>query len=653
MIQYVKSYSSLSIVLAADVLTILSAYYLAYLIRFDFEITNGMFIGFNQTIALVLLVKITAFTLFKLYKGMWRFTSITDLFNVIKACSVSSMLLVLFLLFLNRFEGLSRSVFVIDWILTLLMVAGFRIFIRIYYEGRFKVWMELILPMLRTGSQVSPFPVKKRLLIVGAGKSGEKIYREIQDNPQLSYQVLGFVDDHPGKKGKSIHGKTVLGSVDSLHDLTRTTGADEIIIAISSATSKQMRRIINHCKASKLPYKTIPGMGEIISGDVSIQTLREVSYNDLLGRDHIRLDEALIQSQFTSSRVLVTGAGGSIGSELCRQICRFAPRQLILFDRAETPLYEIDMELRHLFPGLPITPVLADIQYPDQIEAVFKTHTPDVVLHAAAYKHVPMMEGHPWKAVKNNIIGTQNLVATAVRHQVKRFVLVSTDKAVRPTNVMGATKRIAELLVLNRNHMGNTSTRFMAVRFGNVVGSAGSVLPLFKKQIKVGGPVTVTHRNMTRYFMTIPEAAQLILQAGAMGEGGEIFILDMGEPVKIDALARDFIKLSGLEPGVDIDIEYIGLRPGEKLYEELITEGEGIVPTNHHKIMVLRGKANDLKALQTSLNDLCRIAQSQESDPIRKKLCQILPEYTPLNGNGISLPDCECSHTNECLEAEA
>ncbi|BCS96470.1 hypothetical protein DSLASN_21020 [Desulfoluna limicola] len=378
-----------------------------------------------------------------------------------------------------------------------------------------------------------------------------------------------------------------------------------------------------------MPYKTIPGIGEIISGEVSVNSIRDVSYNDLLGRDNIKLDSGIINTMLTKSTVLVTGAGGSIGSELCRQICRFNPDRVILFERAESPLYAIDMELKHHFPHLTIVPVLADIQYPRQLGKVFDKYKPQSVFHAAAYKHVPMMESHAWKAVKNNIIGTQNVVDASRKYGVKRFVLVSTDKAVRPTNVMGTTKRIAEMTVLNQMYDENCQTKFMAVRFGNVVGSAGSVLPLFKKQIAEGGPITVTHKEITRYFMTIPEAAQLILQAGAMGDGGEIFVLDMGEPVKIDLLARDFIRLSGFEPDVDIEIKYIGLRPGEKLYEELITEGEGIVPTEHRKIMVLKGQEKDLVKLNGNIEALRAVSEEQQVGEIRAQLMAIVPEYKP------------------------
>lgn len=625
----IKSLPNLAIVLCADLCIVSLAYYLAYYVRFDFDIPPAMLARFKESVLAVLIIKIPIFGLFRLYKGMWRFTSITDLFNVLKASTVGSSLLVLFFLYLNRFNGLSRSVFVIDWFLTVLLVSGFRVLVRIYFEGRFKIWARLVFPVFFTGSNKSFWKLRKRLLIIGAGNSGEKILREIRDNPGLDYQVIGFIDDHPVKKGKYIHGKPVLGGVDELCDIAHRSNADELLIAISSATSKQMRRIVAACKETGLPYKTIPGIGEIISGDVSVSTIREVSYNDLLGRDNIKLDSGIINTMLSQSTVLVTGAGGSIGSELCRQICKFNPKEVILFERAESPLYSIDMELRHHFPQLDIVPVLADIQYPSQLEKVFDKFRPHIVFHAAAYKHVPMMENHEWKAVKNNVIGTQNVVEVSRKFGVKRFVLVSTDKAVRPTNVMGTTKRIAEMMVLNQMHEGDCRTKFMAVRFGNVVGSAGSVLPLFKKQIQEGGPITVTHKDITRYFMTIPEAAQLILQAGAMGEGGEIFILDMGEPVKIDALARDFIRLSGLEPDVDIEVQYIGLRPGEKLYEELITEGEGIVPTEHRKIMVLKGQERDLVKLNGNIEALRTLAEEQCGDRIREGLMAIVPEYHP------------------------
>jgi FlaA1/EpsC-like NDP-sugar epimerase len=367
----------------------------------------------------------------------------------------------------------------------------------------------------------------------------------------------------------------------------------------------------------------------LIGGQVSMRTAREVAYRDLIGRETVKLDENLIAGCIRGQEILVTGAGGSIGSELCRQICRFEPKTIILLERAESPLYEIDLELRKTCPGPDIVPVLGDIREKDHLRKIFHTYKPNSVFHAAAYKHVPMLEIQPWKALDNNILGTHNLVDVSAEFGVDRFVLVSTDKAVRSANVMGASKRIAEMISLNYNTCQHSHTKFMAVRFGNVVGSVGSVVPLFKKQIEAGGPVTVTHPEVTRYFMTIREASQLILQAGAMGQGGEIFILDMGTPVKIVDMARDLIRLSGLEPEVDIPIEFIGLRPGEKLYEELITADENAQPTRHPKILMLKGSACDLNLLNGKIRELSNLAAAQNAGLIRSKLQEIVPDYAP------------------------
>jgi len=434
-------------------------------------------------------------------------------------------------------------------------------------------------------------------LIIGAGDCGEKIFREIRDNARLQYNVVGFLDDNPVKVGMKIHGIPVLSDIRAIETAGQKVNAEEALIAIPSANSKEIRRIVEICDESGLKFKTIPGMGELINGKVSVNAIREVAYRDLLGREIINLEEEKIGALLKDQNILVTGAGGSIGSELCRQICRFEPEKIILFERAESPLHAIELELKHNFKNVKVGSVLADIQDVNQIEKAFESNRPHIVFHAAAYKHVPMLELLPWKAIDNNVFGTKNLIEVSVKSNVERFVFVSTDKAVRPANVMGASKRLSEMLVQGQNGCGQSDTKFMIVRFGNVVGSVGSVVPLFKKQIQKGGPVTVTHPEVTRFFMTIPEACQLILQAGAMGNGGEIFILDMGTPIKISDMARDLIRLSGFEPDVDIKIEYIGLRPGEKLYEELITEGENIVPTRHKKIMVLKGIECDLQPI--------------------------------------------------------
>ncbi len=579
---------------------------------------------------LVLIVKIICFYFFDLYSGMWRYTSISDLLNVIKASCASTFIIVILILFSNRFEGFSRSVFLIDLCLTILFIAGFRLIVRLYFEqvSKKKRWRDTIRDLLKN------FLTKgrgnsKNLLIIGAGDCGEKMYREIRDNAALQYNVVGFLDDHPVKIGKKIHGVPVLSSIRDIKEAAKKVQADEALIAIPSASAQQMRRIVDYCKESGITFKTIPGYGELINGRVTINSIREVDFRDLLGREIIKLEEEKIGAYLQEQRVMVTGAGGSIGSELCRQICRYRPDKILLYERAESPLYEIELELKQAFEDVKIVPLLADIQNRCQLEKAFETFRPHTVFHAAAYKHVPMLELQPWKAIENNILGTHNLVDAANRFEVERFVFVSTDKAVRPANVMGASKRVVEVLIQNQNICGFSKTRFMTVRFGNVVGSVGSVVPLFKKQIEKGGPVTVTHPDITRYFMTVPEACQLILQSGAMGQGGEIFLLDMGTPIRIDDMARDLIRLSGFEPDVDIKIKYIGLRPGEKLYEELITEGEGIMPTSHHKIMVLKGTECNLQVLNHRIIELADLASNQATEPIKEKLKQILPEYRP------------------------
>jgi len=439
---------------------------------------------------------------------------------------------------------------------------------------------------------------------------------------------VGFLNNDPEKTEKKIHGVQVVSTIPDIDVAVKKLNVDEAIIAISSANSQQMREIVSHCKESGIPFKTVPGLSELINGKVSITSIREVAYRDLLGREVIELDEKKIGAYLNGKSVMITGAGGSIGSELCRQICRFNPKRIVLYERGESPLYEIDLEIRQNFKQIDVRTLLADIRDRKQLAKAFESTKPDVVFHAAAYKHVPMMEALPWKAVKNNIKGSRNLVDFALQFKVERFVFVSTDKAVRPTNVMGASKRVAEMLVQNQNACDDPQTQFMTVRFGNVVGSVGSVVPLFKKQIAMGGPVTVTDPEMTRYFMTIPEACQLICQAGAMGEGGEIFLLDMGTSIKIDDMARDLIKLSGFEPDVDIKIEYVGMRPGEKLHEELIIEGEGIIPTEHEKIMVLKGSVCDLPIMNGKIDELIELAEEQDGNVIKAKLKSIVPEYT-------------------------
>jgi FlaA1/EpsC-like NDP-sugar epimerase len=616
------------IILSADIFLLFLAYFFSYLIRFEGGIPPNQIVNFKNSIWFIIPFKIFIFVLFKLYKGMWRYTSIRNLIDLIKATFLSSGTIILIILYVNRFQGYPRSVFVIDAFLTLFFIGGIRLFIRLVHQtGASNLPNTAQLPFFK-GMQEG----ERRLFIIGAGDAGEKMLRELQGNPRLKYNVIGFLDDDHKKHGMHIHGVPVLGDIDQLSDLVKEHEVDELLIAIASATRKEMHRIVGLCEGTDLKFRIIPSIGELIDGSLTVKSIRDVAYEDLMGRKAVQLEQEKIGEYLKDKSILVTGAGGSIGSELCRQIARFFPKNLILFDRTENNLYETDIELQRDFPSLRYSPILGNVLNEEVLKRVFLKYRPKVVFHAAAYKHVPIMELNPWEAIFTNVKGTLRLLEVVKEFEVDRFVLVSTDKAVRPSNVMGASKRIAELLTkcYNANH---SPTRFMSVRFGNVIGSSGSVIPLFKRQIEKGGPVTVTHPEVTRYFMTISEAAQLILQAGAIGNGGEIFILDMGTPIKIADMARDLIHLSGFEPNLDIEIKFIGLRPGEKIHEELITEGEGIVQTPHDKILVLRGDNCDLNWLNQRIEELLKFAYEQDAEGIKKKLKEIVPEYLPFDLN--------------------
>jgi len=623
----------LYLMILSDVTLFLSAYYIAYLLRFDFAIDPYYVQQFMMTIVWTIPLKVVIFFGLGLYRGMWRYTSIRDFWHLLQASVFSTLLIMAVILYVYRFQGYSRAVFLMDGVLTFLLTGGLRLLIRFYFTGG----MHLNGINIFRGKNKSSIPI----LIIGAGDAGEKILREIHENEQLNYHVMGFIDDDPQKQGRSIHGIPVIGKIDHLPYLSQKSEVREALIAIPSASGDRMRRILEVCKNCEIEYKTLPGMGEIIDGRVSIKKLRDVSYEDLLGRPPVQLDKQSISHYLEGKTILITGCGGSIGSELCRQVVHFQPENLILLDASEENLFKIQMELHHEIYFNRFKAILGHVQDVSLMDDVFRKYQPHVVFHAAAYKHVPMLEKNPWEAVLNNIIGSSVMIETALKYGVECFVLVSTDKAVRPTNVMGASKRITELML--QSYKKNNG-RFMAVRFGNVVGSSGSVIPIFRRQIERGGPVTVTHPDVTRYFMTIPEAVQLIIQAGAMGEGGEVFILEMGTPVKIADMARDLIRLSGKEPDKDIQIVYIGLREGEKLYEELITVGEGIVTTRHEKIMVLRpdeqdGRSHDApfsrEWLAVKLESLYDAARRHDANAIKKTLQEIVPEYKPQDGESI------------------
>lgn len=599
------------LVFLSDLVLISVALCTSFLLRFDFTISPPVFELFDECLLVVLVVKPLVFISIGFYQSMWRYASIQDAIEIFKGVTISSVLTIFTILFLRQFTPIPRSIFLLDWFLLLALIAASRLAWRMYREN------------CQTGKSCSG----PRTLIVGAGEAGSMLFKEIRRHPHTSYNVIGFVDDDPEKKGLKLHGVPVRGTTRNLKALIRVNEIEEVIIAMPSAGSKVIRGIVDSCKNANVTFKTLPSIGELIDGNPSVSQIKNVEIEDLLGRDPVVLDRELIGSYLTGKRVLVTGAAGSIGSEICRQVASFRPSKLILLEQAETPLYEIEKELCAGFSQLRILPLVADVRDRDKVHAAFEEFQPQVVFHAAAYKHVPMMEYNPSQAVLNNVFGSKNISDAAHRFRVENLVMISTDKAVNPTNVMGATKRAAEIYIqaLSRT----STTKFTTVRFGNVLGSNGSVIPLFKEQIAKGGPVTVTDKRVIRYFMTIPEATQLVLQAGSISSGSKILVLDMGEPVRIIDLAEGLIRLSGLTPYEDIDIVFTGLRPGEKLFEELLIDGEGVLPTSHQKIKVLAPVHVDMNPVQEELEVLYTAARSDRVDELMESLKRLVPEFKP------------------------
>ncbi|MCW5800913.1 MAG: polysaccharide biosynthesis protein [Deltaproteobacteria bacterium] len=595
-----------------DLAVLSAALWLAFLIRFEFAIPAFWLRACVIAWPTVLVLEYVTLALLGIPKHSWRFVSLREALQIVISITITStVLLVSRFVEVLDFAFLPLGVVCSNFVLAAAGLITVRASRRMYVDVRERN---------RRGAERS----RKRVLLIGAGQAGVLVAREITRRPDLGLHVVGFLDDDPHKVGTLVAGTPVLGTTAQLQEVAHRKRVARVLITIANAPGAEIRRITIACQLAQLDTKIIPGIYEIVGDHVNLSRIREVAIEDLLGREPVRLDEETINDSIRGEVVMVTGAGGSIGSELCRQACRFGPRQLVLVERFENALFEIDRELTKDYPALEITPCIADVTDPRRMEPLFARHRPSIVLHAAAHKHVPMMEANPGEAVKNNIGGTRLLADLADRFGVSRFVLISTDKAVNPTSVMGATKRVAETYV---QALGERSrTRMVTVRFGNVLGSNGSVIPIFKEQIARGGPVTVTHPEMQRYFMTIPEASQLVLQAGAMGNGGEIFILDMGAPVRIVELARDLIRLSGLRPDEDIEIEFSGVRPGEKLFEELSTSAEHADKTKHPKIFIGRIARGTWSEISRGIEDLLAHCEGAP-DAIRASLRTLVPEY--------------------------
>ncbi len=592
-----------------DLLMIPVAWIGAYWLRFNLGIIPAYFMqSALENLLIVVVLQGVVFRYFGLYRGVWRFASLPDLIRISKAVLVGIAFSATALFISTRMDGVPRSVFPLYGLLLIALLGGARFVVR-WSKDR---------GIYRDNA--------RRVLIVGAGRAGEMLVRDLLRTKEELYQPIGFVDDNRAKQGREIHGVRVLGACEEIIDFADRLDINLIVLAVPSADSTNMRRLVGLCEKTGVPFRTVPPLDHLMSGQVNISQLREVLIDDLLGREPVSLDWRTIELELKGKTVLVTGAGGSIGSELCRQIGRLQPAHLILLDRSEFNLYSIESELLKSFPDLSITRWLNDVTDQVAMEKIFSRSRPEVIFHAAAYKHVPMLESHIREAASNNVLGTRRMAEFADRFRCEAFVMISTDKAVNPANVMGTSKRAAEIYCQNLNQ--RSRTRFVTVRFGNVLGSAGSVVPLFRQQIESGGPVTVTHREITRYFMTIKEACQLILQASVMGAGGEIFVLDMGEPVKIAYLAEEMIRLSGKVPGQDIDIVYTGLRPGEKLFEELFHEKEALQSTAHEKILLARYREFEWKRLNEVMDEIKLACAAYDEERIRSLMKELVPEWS-------------------------
>lgn len=596
-----------------DIMSIVVAAFTALYIRFDFSfngIPSEYLQKFERIIPYSIIITLVFFAIWKLYKSVWRYASATELLNIVFATTCASVGQIIICHLLN--EKMPRSYYVLYWFL----LFGMTCIIRFSYR---------ILRLIN--SKRSEFSGKKErnnVMLIGAGAAANAILKEIETSRYLNLNAKCIIDDNSGCHGKFLRGVPIVGGRNKIIDAVGEYGIDEIIFAIPSASTRVRKEILDICKETGCEMRTLPGMYQLVNGDVSIAKLKEVEIEDLLGRDPIKINTEEVLGYVKDKTVLVTGGGGSIGSELCRQIAAHQPQQLIIVDIYENNAYDIQQELIRKYPKLDLVVLIASVRNKERIDSIFEKYRPNIVYHAAAHKHVPLMEVSPNEAIKNNVFGTYRTVQAADKYGTEKFVLISTDKAVNPTNVMGASKRMCEMVIQMMNRQSKTN--FVAVRFGNVLGSNGSVIPLFKKQIAEGGPVTVTDPNIIRYFMTIPEAVSLVLQAGAYAHGGEIFVLDMGEPVKIVDLATNLIKLSGYKPGEDIEIKFTGLRPGEKMYEELLMSEEGLKKTANKMIYIGKPIDFDDDVFKKQLDKIYRDAYD-ESDKIREDIKEMVPTY--------------------------
>jgi FlaA1/EpsC-like NDP-sugar epimerase len=580
----------------------------AYWLRFDLgSIPEGFVKALWILLAIAIPVQALSFWRFGLYRGIWRFASIPDLVRILKAVWIGVSVTFVAYFLIARLEGVPRSIMVFYPVLLTIGLAGPRLIYRWLKDHR--------LALARRDGQ--------RALILGAGRGGELLVRDLLRNKR--FLPIGFLDDAPKNRGRELHGVRVLGAIDDLGDHLEQLAIDTVLVAMPSAGRNTMRRIVEVCRGHDVRCVTLPSVRELGDAEVGAEQLREIRIEDLLGREMIALDNTGLHALLGGKRVLVTGAGGSIGSELCRQVSQYGVEGLLMVDNGEFNLYQIEQEMNGRCPEGGVEALLGDVRDPVRMESIIRTFRPHILLHAAAYKHVPLIENNPAEGVKTNVFGTRKMADLAVEFGVEKFLLVSTDKAVNPTNVMGASKRVAEVYCQAMNSRGVTA--FITTRFGNVLGSAGSVVPLFRQQIETGGPVTVTHPEITRFFMTIPEAVSLILQATAMGQGGEIFVLDMGRPVKVVDLAREMIHLSGRIPEKDIEIRFIGLRPGEKLHEELFHGAENLQGTSHPKILLAQARASEWQAIQHGLTGLASACADRDGEAIQHLLHRVVPEY--------------------------